>query len=66
MFGENFDWVTKYLKSPSLLQSTRRPRVFIERKLTFTDDEIPRVPHGKAVNSPAEVLDTPPQFLVRQ
>jgi hypothetical protein len=63
---KNLDWVTKYLKPPSLLQSTGRPRVFIERKLTFTDDQVRRVPHGKAVNAPAEVLDTPPEFLVRQ
>jgi hypothetical protein len=63
---KNFDWVTKYLKPTSLLKSTRRPRVFIERKLTFTDDQIPRVPHGKAVNAPAEVLDKLTKLFMRQ
>jgi hypothetical protein len=60
MFGENFNRIPKELKLPSFQDGTRRACLIIQRKLALTDNEVSRMPHGRAIDSSAEIQHKPP------
>jgi hypothetical protein len=66
VLGKNLDGVAQELKLAGFFYGTRRPGVFIERKLTLADNEVRRVAHRKAIESAAQILHKPPQLLMRK